>query len=255
MDGITKALFLLVIVLYSNTGNSFKLTKVFEKLDDLELDVVTERTERRKSFRKIEHSLENIEGRLNISLAQEGYSGGEILQIEKKLNDIKEQLGTTKLAEISKTFQLLRKGFNAEKKQSLRFRRRVSQIEDVLALLSYNSEALTRNMVAFFEDLRDSNTIMKEMYENTSDALLHVTGILDSMSSKIVNSVSSVFETTINETIKDYYHYIRQAIMFPRCKVPQKPNTCLDLIQCGHTQSGVYSVDLEDQETEVIKHP
>lgn len=218
MGGLTEALLLLVIILHYNPGFGAKL-KVFERLDDLELDVVTERIERRKSLRKIENSLENIEGRLNISLSLEGPSEDEIQRIEQKLNEIKELLGNTKLVEISETFHLLRKGFNAEKNQSLRFRRRVSQIEDVLALLRNNSEALKRNTFAFFDDLRETNRglreinpVMKEMYENTSNALRHVTDVLEIMTTEMVNvvSISSVLETTIKRTMAEYSLELRQ---------------------------------------------
>ena len=249
MGGLTEALLLLVIILHYNPGFGAKV-KVFERLDDLELDVVTERIERRKSLRKIENSLENIEGRLNISLSLEGPSGDEIQRIEQKLNEIKELLGNTKLIEISETFHLLRKGFNAEKKQSLRFRRRVSQIEDVLALLRNNSEALTRNTFAFFEDLRETNRglgeinpVMKEMYENTSNVLRHVTDVLEIMTTEMVNvvSISSVLETTIKRTMAEYSLELRQEMKKISCHV-SSTMSCLELRKHGCTESGVYSV-------------
>ena len=263
MGGVTKALLLLVTLLYYNTGYALKRNKMSKRLDDLELDVLTERIERRKSFRKIEHSLENIEGRLNISLAQEGSSDSESPQFQRQLNEIKEMLKNTKLAEIFETFHELRKGFNAEKKQSLRFRRRVSQIEDVLALLSNNSETSTRHMLAFFKDLRETNEglketnkIMKEMYENTSNALLHVTDVLDAMTTKIVDAVGSVVGKTFNETMSKYSFESRQEtppsenISSPSFQEPQS-KSCLELLRSGHTESGVYPLFLGDQTIKV----
>ena len=279
MGGIAKAFLLLVIFMHYDTGFGSKQNKVFERLDDLELDVLTERNERRKILRKIENSLENIEGRLNISLAQEGPSGVEMQHFERQLNEMKELLGNTKLAEIFETFHELRKGFNSEKKQSLRFRRRVSQIEDVLVLLSNNSDTLTRNMFAFSEDLRqtneglretneglretneglkETNKIMKEMYENTSNALLHVTDVLHAMTTNTVNAVGSVVERTIYETMAKYSLEFRQETSLRETTShptvqESRPKSCLELLKSGHTESDVYSVFLGDHTIKVRK--
>ena len=283
MGGITKALLLLLTVLHFKPVFGFKLNTVSERLDHLEIKLLTERIERRKSFRNMEHSVENIEERLNISLAQDGSSGGEIQHIERKLNEIKKLLTDIQFRKISETLHVLRKGLIAEKKQSLRFRRRVSQIENVLASLSNNSETSTKNIFAYFEDLqetnkalretneglretneglretneglRETNKIMKEMYDNTSNALLHVTGVLDSMCTKIVNLLGSVKESAINKTMKEFWQemkktYPRENNSSPSCQISQ-PKSCLELLKCGHTESDVYSVFLGDDKIKV----
>lgn len=233
MLGITMALLLLVILLHFNIGCAFKLNKKSERLDDTELKMLTAQKEKRD----MHYHLQNMKGRSNITATQERSPGGEIHRFEENEKKTQEHLGNIKLEAIPEAFHRLKKRFTVEKKQNLRFRRRVSQ-RDVLGSLSNNSGTLTKNTFAFFEDLRElseglkeTNKNMKEMYTNTST-------VLDSMTMKMANVISSVVESIINRTMTQFSLQFLQHIP---CQVSQ-PKSCLEILKSGSKESGLYSL-------------
>lgn len=152
----TAVVCVFLTVLYFQTGLASKLSEVFERLDDLELKLIKERIERRKELKHLHQDFVNVEGHLNVSNSKDlekAVSISDLQFLQSKYEEMESKIDLTNTNEIVDLLQLLKLGFQGEKKQNVRLRRRVLQLENVLSLLLANSENSTTNTLRILKTL------------------------------------------------------------------------------------------------------
>ena len=192
-----------------------------QRVDNLELRILTENVQTREEIYNLGHSLERIEERLNESLAgSNGHVSSNYLKHpeETLLTLMKEK--EEHVFEITEKFRLLNKGLRDEKVLNSRVRRHLSQIDGMMNELHDKSEETASNIRIVLSKLDKQNDDIADL----NDKLRRL-----SDANNIIGQ--------LQEDVRNIENLLRSA-----GEEPAKPKTCLELLKTGHRSSGVYEV-------------
>ena len=219
MHSLIKILLCFLWLTCFNVCYMYDLQRQSQRLDDLEIELLNEGKHRRADIFELREKVEKLESFLKSNSVGE-YTPGTTGQENKSENDLT-PLGSKFLRECPSMYQSLLTGFKVEKALNVRARRHMTEIDAALTSLQQNTRtAVTDNM----EILKVGITRV----ENTSSEILTNTRQLASHTEKLPQLTDGVEKV---KTLLD--NYIQNV---------SRPRSCSELLQRGHTSSGLYKV-------------
>ena len=203
---------------------TYNIERQAQRIDDLEFKLLTEGHQRRADIFDLRKIIETLEMRLNDL-------EGEFENHSDPRNTTKKTLVMTcknthraatceSFKRLSVFLGYLKKGFQDEKAISARTRRSVAMIGSAIDSLEDNTEIISMNI------------------ERINGLLEHVSNTVNESrdSLKYLTDEFRIFPHVMDQivTIKDTLNILQEAV--------SRPKSCLQLLQRGHTTSGLYKI-------------
>ena len=206
----------LILLILTTITEGKQPNRLKQRLETLELKFLTESVHMRNEINNLEDALDRIEVRFNESNV-EGPSGIDIARIGNEYwMDEKE----SQINEISDKLRILGKGFSDEKMLNSRLRRHLSDSENTINDLHAALKEIHGGILAVLTKLENKHGDIDDI----RDALIKISEDSDSVlqMTENVNLIKGMLESANEEE--------------------DRPRSCLQLLQNGHTSSGIYNV-------------
>ena len=215
--------FIMLIIKQSETAGQKRL---FQKINDLEIEVRRENVRRQEEIRGLQQSVDRIEEQLNntVSILDKALTaltdtkmvGTQIVNDPKDVGKIgNEQTNSGKLGEVLGAFKILNRGFSEEKKETSRLRRQVTEIQseiDIQRNISMTLSDAVSSILCVLNDTQKGNNEIKETAVTITDVLndikndvsdLKENGILMSSEIKLAKQMCSTTKETLEIDVVD----------------------------------------------------
>ena len=261
--------FIMLIIKQSETAGQKRL---FQKINDLEIEVRRENVRRQEEIRGLQQSVDRIEEQLNntVSILDKALTaltdtktvGTQIVNDPKDVGKIGNvQTNSGKLGEVLGAFKILKRGFSEEKKETSRLRRHMTEIQSQMddqrtAFVGISNgvssilklvETITYEMNTTNNDIKDiketgviNSKVIHEMKQNCNL-------VADSLYSDILEGSRNFLNSTCS---KDDIQDLRNQLVDSCKKTSRK--SCRKIIEAGCVISDVYGLSLGSSVIQVI---
>ena len=275
LNALYRVLFVLSVITMQFSETAIQ-KRLFQKMDDLEFAMREENLKRHEEIRELRQIVNRMEEQMNNSMAILDRRNSEISDTDSPSHQVKtEQLDSRKIAEVLRTFKILKRGFSEEKKVTSRLRRHVTELQSQIAEQQKGSSEFSKGIANIIDAVTTVSNILHNMKSEITD--IKENGII--MSAEISTSnqrCSQIDETLTTEITKslDFLKISRQKMeafhnemqMFGcrkdnitelqnqlNYKCEGAPYTsCKKIYKAGCTLSGVYKLSLETGTEQVI---
>ena len=192
LNALYRVLFVLSVITIQFSETAIR-KRLFQKMDDLEFEMRKENLQRHKEIRELRHIVNRMEEQMNNSMTILDRRNSEISDTDSQSHQVKtEQLDSRKIAEVLRTFKILKRGFSEEKKVTSRLRRHVTKMQSEIVDQQNVSRELSKGVTNILEAVTTVSDILNDIKNEN-------TGIKEKV--KILYSTSNQRFSRIEETL------------------------------------------------------
>ena len=168
LNALYRVLFVLSVITIQFSETAIQ-KRLFQKMDDLEFEMRKENLQRHEEIRELRQIVNRMEEHMNNSMTILDRQNSEISDTDSQSHQVKtEQLDSRKIAEVLRTFKILKRGFSEEKKVTSRLRRHVTKMQSEIVDQQNISRELSKGVTNILEAVTTVSDILNDMKnENT----------------------------------------------------------------------------------------
>ena len=201
----------LIMIFLKQSETAGKLKRLFQKVDDLEIEVRKENVRRREEVRELRQSVDQIEEQLNNSLSILDIGNSEFSGTEKSRPQTEtQQSDSSKIEEVLGAFKILKRGFYEEKKVTSRLRRHVTNMQSQLDNQRNVSRELSNGVASILEAVATMTNVLDGMKNDVADVKETVI-VANQRSSRIEETLKSDIIVAV-ATMSDVLNFTNQRI-------------------------------------------
>ena len=194
LNALYRVLFVLSVITIQFSETAIQ-KRLFQKMDDLEFEMRKENLQRHEEIRELRQIVNRMEEQMNNSMAILDRRNSEISDTDSQSHQVKtEQLDSRKVAEVLRTFKILKRGFSEEKKVTSRLRRHVTKMQSEIVDQQNVSRELSKGVTNILEAVTTVSDILNDM-KNENTGIKEKVKILSSEISTSNQRFSRIEET------------------------------------------------------------
>ena len=275
----TSNLLIVFIMLFIKQSETAGQKRLFQKINDLEIEMRQENVRRQVEIRGLQQSVDRMEDQLNntVSILDKALTAlTDTTMIGTQT--LNKQRDSGKVEEILSAFKTLKRGLSEEKKVTSKFRRHVTELQSQLDEQRNISKEFSSDITSIIEAIATMDAVLHGIkndttkLEETGRSIISdinntkqkcsemeetlQTGITDSL--EILKNNEKQMKDILCDTVdtlsfcgKDEIKKIRNQLMY-NCENTDQTTSCLEIFAAGCKNSGEYRLNLTTGAVKVI---